>query len=279
MTNFIAACVQHNATENIETNLPIVKDLIHLALDQKADFIALPECVSLMEPNQDYLIQKAPEEREHPFLELYENEAKKSKIWLLGGTLAIKSKNNLGHNKIFNRLYLFNPLGKIVAKYDKIHMFDVNLGNGLVYSESETYEAGNRAVVANIPWGKLGLSICYDIRFPNLYRDLAHAGANILCAPAAFTKVTGEAHWHILQRARAIETGSFIISPALCGSHSGGKETYGHSLIIDPWGKILADGGEGPGVISAKIDMNKVNEVRAKIPSLQHDRTFTLETV
>ncbi|MBT5428717.1 MAG: carbon-nitrogen hydrolase family protein [Rhodospirillaceae bacterium] len=279
MTNFIAACVQHNAKENIETNLPIVKDLIHLALDQKADFIALPECVSLMEPNQDYLIQKAPEEREHPFLELYENEAKKSKIWLLGGTLAIKSKNNLGHNKIFNRLYLFNPLGKIVAKYDKIHMFDVNLGNGLVYSESETYEAGNRAVVANIPWGKLGLSICYDIRFPNLYRDLAHAGANILCAPAAFTKVTGEAHWHILQRARAIETGSFIISPALCGSHSGGKETYGHSLIIDPWGKILADGGEGPGVISAKIDMNKVNEVRAKIPSLQHDRTFTLETV
>ena len=279
MTNFIAACVQHNAKENIETNLPIVRDLIHQALDHKADFIALPECVSLMEPNQASLIQKAPEEKEHPFLELYENESKKSKIWLLGGTLAIKTKNNLGHNKIFNRLYLFNPLGKIVAKYDKIHMFDVNLGNGLVYSESETYEAGNRAVVANIPWGKLGLSICYDIRFPNLYRSLAHAGANILCAPAAFTKVTGEAHWHILQRARAIETGSFIISPALCGSHSEGKETYGHSLIIDPWGEILADGGEDPGVISAKIDMNKVNEVRAKIPSLQHDKTFRLETV
>jgi predicted amidohydrolase len=279
MTNFIAACVQHNAKENIETNLPIVRDLIHQALDHKADFIALPECVSLMEPNQASLIQKAPEEKEHPFLELYENESKKSKIWLLGGTLAIKTKNNLGHNKIFNRLYLFNPLGKIVAKYDKIHMFDVNLGNGLVYSESETYEAGNRAVVANLPWGKLGLSICYDIRFPNLYRSLAHAGANILCAPAAFTKVTGEAHWHILQRARAIETGSFIISPALCGSHSEGKETYGHSLIIDPWGEILADGGEDPGVISAKIDMNKVNEVRAKIPSLQHDKTFRLETV
>ena len=279
MTNFIAACVQHNAKENIKTNLPIVRDLIHQALDHKADFIALPECVSLMEPNQASLIQKAPEEKEHPFLELYENESKKSKIWLLGGTLAIKTKNNLGHNKIFNRLYLFNPLGKIVAKYDKIHMFDVNLGNGLVYSESETYEAGNRAIVANIPWGKLGLSICYDIRFPNLYRSLAHAGANILCAPAAFTKVTGEAHWHILQRARAIETGSFIISPALCGSHSEGKETYGHSLIIDPWGEILADGGEDPGVISAKIDMNKVNEVRAKIPSLQHDKTFRLETV
>ena len=279
MSNFIAACVQHNAKENIETNLPIVRDLIHQALDHKADFIALPECVSLMEPNQASLIQKAPEEKEHPFLELYENESKKAKIWLLGGTLAIKTKNNLGHNKIFNRLYLFNPLGKIVAKYDKIHMFDVNLGNGLVYSESETYEAGNRAIVANIPWGKLGLSICYDIRFPNLYRSLAHAGANILCAPAAFTKVTGEAHWHILQRARAIETGSFIISPALCGSHSEGKETYGHSLIIDPWGEILADGGEDPGVISAKIDMNKVNEVRAKIPSLQHDKTFRLEAV
>ena len=279
MTNFIADCIQHNATENIETNLPIVKDLIHQALDHKADFITLPECVSLMEPNQDSLIQKAPEEREHPFLELYENEAKKSKIWLLGGTLAIKLKNNQGHNKIFNRLYLFNPLGKIAAKYDKIHMFDVNLGNGLVYNESETYEAGNRAVIANIPWGKLGLSICYDIRFPNLYRNLAHAGANILCAPAAFTKVTGEAHWHILQRARAIETGSFIISPALCGSHSEGKETYGHSLIIDPWGRVLADGGEGPGVISAKIDMNKVNEVRAKIPSLQHDKIFNVETV
>ena len=269
MTNFIAACVQHNAKENIETNLPIVRDLIHQALDHKADFIALPECVSLMEPNQASLIQKAPEEKEHPFLELYENESKKAKIWLLGGTLAIKTKNNLGHNKIFNRLYLFNPLGKIVAKYDKIHMFDVNLGNGLVYSESETYEAGTRAVVANVPWGKLGLSICYDIRFPNMYRKLSQRGALFISVPSAFTKTTGEKHWHSLLKARAIENFCYIFAPAQCGTHWNGRKTYGHSLIISPDGKILKELKKKIGVITANINPATVSILRKKIPSLK----------
>ena len=276
MTTFTAACIQNNAQNNISANLPIVRDLIHEAVSLKADFIALPECVSLMEPDNEALLAKVPEEKDHPFLTMYNEEARASGVWILGGTLAVKVTDQNGQNKIANRLYLFNPAGEITAKYDKIHMFDVELGNGLSYKESATYAPGEQAVLASLPWGGLGLSICYDIRFAYLYRALAQAGASILCAPAAFTKVTGEAHWHILQRARAIETGSFVISPGLCGQHAGGKETFGHSVIIDPWGKVLADGGPHVGVITAEINMAKVVEVRNKINALAHDRKFSI---
>ncbi len=274
MTSFKAACIQNNAQNNISDNLPIVRSLIREAVDLKADFIALPECVSLMEPDAKALEAKAPEEKNHPFLSMYEDEAKSSRTWILGGTLAVKITDKETENKVANRLYLFNPLGKIVATYDKIHMFDVDLGNGLSYKESATYSPGNKAVVTPLPWGNLGLSICYDIRFAYLYRALAQAGANILCAPSAFTKITGQAHWHILQRARAIETGCFVISPGLCGNHAQGKETFGHSVIIDPWGKVLADAGPDVGVITAKIDMEKVTEARHKVPALTHDARF-----
>ena len=272
MSSFTAACIQNNAQNNIADNLPIVRDLIREAVSLKADFIALPECVSLMEPDNEALRAKVPEEKDHPFIPMYEEEAKASGAWILGGTLAVR----VGDGRIANRLYLFNPTGQIAATYDKIHMFDVDLGAGVSYKESATYAPGNQAVVTPLPWGNLGMSICYDIRFAYLYRALAQAGANILCAPAAFTKITGEAHWHILQRARAIETGSFVISPGLCGSHAEGKETFGHSVIIDPWGEVLADGGPDVGVITAEIDMTKVTETRGKVPALTHDRDFEI---
>ena len=275
MTIFTAACIQNNAQNNISDNLPIVRGLIREAVDLKADFIALPECVSLMEPDPKALEAKAPKERDHPFLSMYEDEAKSSGAWILGGTLAVKIADKDTENNVANRLYLFNPLGKVVATYDKIHMFDVDLGNGISYKESATYAAGNKAVITPLPWGNLGLSICYDIRFAYLYRALAQAGANILCVPSAFTKITGQAHWHVLQRARAIETGCFVISPGLCGNHGQGKETFGHSVIIDPWGEIIADAGSDVGVITAEINMDKVTEARQKVPALIHDVTFT----
>jgi len=276
MSTFTAACIQNNAQNSIEDNLPVVRDLVRQAASLKADFIALPECVSLMEPDSVALQAKVPEEKDHPFLPMYEEEARSSGAWILGGTLAVKVVDKAGENKIANRLYLFNPAGQIAATYDKIHMFDVDLGNGVTYKESATYAPGDQAVVTPLPWGNLGLSICYDIRFAYLYRALAQAGANILCAPAAFTKITGEAHWHILQRARAIENACFVISPGLCGLHAEGKETFGHSVIIDPWGEVLADGGPDVGVITAEIDMTKVTEVRGKVPALTHDRDFEI---
>ena len=279
MTTFTAACVQNHAQNDISANLPIVRDLIREAANKEADFIALPECVSLMEPEKEALEAKAPEEKNHPFLPMYEEEARSSRAWILGGSLAVRISNKKVKNKIANRLYLFNPSGKIVTTYDKIHMFDVDLGNGISYKESATYAAGDKAIVTPIPWGKLGLSICYDLRFAYLYRALAQAGANILCAPAAFTKITGEAHWHILQRARAIENGCFIISPGLCGDHGNGKASYGHSVIINPWGHILADGGSEVGIITAKIDMAEVTEARQKIPALTHDQIFKITNV
>jgi len=278
MSTFTAACVQNNALNNINDNLPIVKSMIKEAVRLNANFIALPECVSLMEPDNEALVAKVPVEKDHPFLPMYEEIARTSRVWILGGTLAVKVKKSGRSNKcddeIVNRLYLFNPRGEITAFYDKIHLFDVNLERGLSYHESATYTPGDRAIVTSLPWGKLGLSICYDIRFAYLYRSLAQAGANILCAPAAFTKITGEAHWHVLQRARAIETGSYIISPGLCGTHAENKKTYGHSIIVDPWGEVLADAGSDAGVITAKIDMRKVDESRNRLPVLTHDRKY-----
>ena len=280
MTTFTAACIQNHAKNNISDNLSDVRNLIREAVKKKADFIALPECVSLMEPDAEALEAKVPEEKNHPFLPMYEEEARSSRTWILGGSLAVRILDkHKAENRIANRLYLFNPNGKIVSTYDKIHMFDVDLGNGISYKESATYAPGEKAIVTPLPWGNLGLSICYDIRFAYLYRALAHAGANILCAPAAFTKITGQAHWHVLQRARAIETGCFMISPGLCGDHGHGKESFGHSVIIDPWGEILADGGTDIGIITAKIDMTIVTEARQRVPAISHDKTFNVTGV
>jgi predicted amidohydrolase len=177
-------------------------------------------------------------------------------------------------DRFANRGFLINPDGEITARYDKIHMFDVDLAHGESYRESNGFRPGDRATLAETPWGGYGMAVCYDVRFPHLFRDLARAGARILAIPAAFTRTTGQAHWHSLLQARAIENGCFVIAPAQCGDHEDGRKTFGHSLIIDPWGKILGDGGEKPGVIRATLDISRVDEVRAMIPSLNNDLPY-----
>ncbi|MCK5445439.1 MAG: carbon-nitrogen hydrolase family protein, partial [Rhodospirillaceae bacterium] len=173
-----------------------------------------------------------------------------------------------------NRTLVFSPDGEIAARYDKIHMFDVDLSESESYRESETFQPGGEKVSVDLPWGRLGLTTCYDVRFPYLYRDLALGGADFIAVPSAFTKTTGEAHWHVLLRARAIENGCFIFAPAQTGDHVGKRQTYGHSLIINPWGQVLADAGIEPGFIAAEINVGEVHAARTKVPSLKHDRDY-----
>ncbi|MGI9513352.1 MAG: carbon-nitrogen hydrolase family protein, partial [Anderseniella sp.] len=193
--------------------------------------------------------------------------ARKLGVWFLLGSIGVQNTDG----RISNRSYMISPEGEVTARYDKIHMFDVDLEAGS-YRESATISPGDRAIVADTPWARIGLSICYDLRFASLYRQLAKAGAQVLATPAAFTKVTGKAHWHVLQRARAIENGCFVIAPCQYGKISGGGECFGHSLIIDPWGEVLADAGEGEGYIVATLDLARVEAARTRIPALQHDR-------
>lgn len=273
---FTAACIQTNAQRTISKNLPVIRDQILQAVSLGADFITLPECVSMLEPDKERLLAEVPAELEHPFLPLFEELARDHAKWILGGTLAVKIPGSEAAPKIANRCYLFDPTGAVAASYDKIHMFDVALAGGETYHESATYTAGDKGIIANLPWGPLGMTICYDVRFPYLYRALAQAGADYLSVPSAFTKTTGKAHWHILLQARAIETGSFVFAPAQTGQHAEGRETFGHSLIIDPWGEILADGGSDVGVITAAIDPAKISQARSRIPALNHDRKIEI---
>jgi predicted amidohydrolase len=178
--------------------------------------------------------------------------------------------------KLVNRSLLFSPQGEVLARYDKIHMFDVDLGGGQSFRESKGYDAGRQAIMADLPWGRLGLSVCYDVRFPGLYTSLAKAGSYLLSVPSAFTKITGEAHWHVLLRARAIENGAFVLAPAQAGRHECGRESYGHSLIVGPWGEVMADGGKAPGIVMAAIDLNLAMAARRRIPALSHARGFGL---
>ena len=269
---FTAACLQLNSKRDIKDNIPEITTLLDHAVGEGADFITLPECTGLMEPDGEALREKAPVEKDHPVLALIQGRAAETARWVLIGSLAVK----LSNGKIANRSYLIGSDGRITATYDKIHMFDVALGDGQHYQESETYEPGNDAIITDTPWGRVGLSICYDVRFAYLYRTLAQQGAALLTIPAAFTKMSGEAHWHVLQRARAIETGCYVIAAAQCGTHAENRQTFGHSLIVDPWGTVLADGGDAPGVITAKIDPAQVAVARSKIPALNHDRNYGL---
>ena len=205
-------------------------------------------------------------------LKTYRALANELNIYLHIGSLALRATPE----RACNRSFLIAPNGDILASYDKIHMFDIDLGNGESYRESASYQPGDTAVISDLPWGRIGLTICYDMRFPDQYRALAEAGASFLTAPSAFTRKTGEAHWHILLRSRAIENGCFVFAAAQCGLHENKRETYGHSLIVDPWGEILAEGGTEPGVILAKIDPSRVEAVRKSIPSLQHGRRFSM---
>ncbi|MGI9352305.1 MAG: carbon-nitrogen hydrolase family protein [Rhizobiaceae bacterium] len=268
---FVAACIQNNASPDVSENISACLELAHEAAKEGAEFISLPEYFSGLRTENALIIPTAFPEESHPAILAFQNAAKSLNAWFLLGSLGITNPDG----RVSNRAYMINPQGDITARYNKIHMFDVELEPGKFYTESATIRPGEECVVANTPWGGLGLSICYDLRFAALYRQLAKGGASILAVPAAFTKVTGEAHWHVLNRARAIEHGCFVIAPCQHGKISGGGEAYGHSLIIDPWGKVLADGGEGEGIAVAEVDMALVSQARRKIPALTHDRKFS----
>jgi deaminated glutathione amidase len=240
-----------------------------------ADYVQTPEMTSLVERSRERLFAQVTSEDQDGTLAALREAARETGTVVHVGSIAVRAGD-----KIANRAYLIGSDGAILAAYDKLHLFDVDLPSGERWRESATYTGGACAVLAATPWALLGLTICYDIRFPALYRALAEAGAGVLTAPACFTRQTGEAHWHVLQRARAIETGSFVISAAQGGLHEDGRETYGHSLIVDPWGRVLADaGGAEPGVILAEIDLAQVADARSRIPSLKHGRPFTIERV
>ncbi|MBI3453753.1 MAG: carbon-nitrogen hydrolase family protein [Rhodospirillales bacterium] len=267
---FIVACVQPTAAREVRDNLTAVGELIVRARAQGAEFICLPENAGMIEPIRKRLFEKAEREAEHAGLAGFRDLAAKTGAWLLVGSLAVK----LDGDKLANRSYLLDAAGNIVAWYDKIHMFDVDLANGESYRESSAFRSGDRAVLAETPWGPLGMTVCYDLRFPHLYRALAQAGAKYLSIPSSFTRPTGRAHWHVLLRARAIENGCYVFAPAQCGEHAEGRKTYGHSLIVAPWGEVLADGGDGIGVVTAEIDPAKIDEARRMVPSLDHDRPY-----
>ncbi|MBL9098262.1 MAG: carbon-nitrogen hydrolase family protein [Alphaproteobacteria bacterium] len=269
---FRAACVQMRTGLDVAANIAAAATLIREAKKAGAALVATPEMTSLFEAESDALFAKVKTEDDDVALKAFRALAAEESIWLLIGSLPIR----VGERQCANRSFLLDPKGHIAAWYDKVHMFDVDLPGGETYRESRSYRRGDRAVVADLPWGKLGLSVCYDLRFPHLYRSLAKAGASFLSIPAAFTHTTGQAHWHVLQRARAIETGCFVIAPAQGGKHENGRHTFGHSLIVDPWGKILAEAGDEPGIIAADIDPAKVAEARTRVPALTHDRPFTL---
>ena len=271
---FKFACVQFTATDDVAANIAHSAALVRAARAAGADVIGTPENTAIMAAKSDLSIAKAEVEAAHPVLQAYRALAAQTGAWLLLGSIGVKLP---GEARVANRSYLIEPSGQIAAAYDKIHMFDVNLASGESYRESRNFRPGDTAKVAALPWGLLGMTVCYDLRFPYLYRALAHAGASFLSIPSAFTKPTGEAHWHVLLRARAIETGCYVFAPAQCGIHPGNRKTYGHSLIVDPWGEVLADGGDEPGFVMAEIDPARVAKARGQIPSLQHDRTVALD--
>ena len=265
------ACIQINSGADLVANIAHVESMVAQAALAGAELITTPENTFLMEaPGQkDKRVLYA--EADHPGVKAALEMASKNRCWLLIGSVAVAVDDS---GKTMNRSLLINPQGVIAARYDKIHLFDVRLPNGETYAESAKMLHGDKAILAHTPLAAIGMTICYDVRFPHLYRALAKSGAQIITVPAAFTQTTGEAHWHILLRARAIETGCFIVAAAQTGTHPGDRKTYGHSLIIDPWGKILADGGLVEGVVIADIDLAQVEQVRGRIPSLQHDRDF-----
>ena len=275
---FTASCIQFTSARDYDPNIRVVSDLVRRARDSGADLVLTPENTGLIEPIGKLRRAKARDEANHPVLAALRDVARETGVWLLIGSLAVDISGEAGtsrdETRLANRSYLIDPSGAVVAHYDKIHMFDVDLAGGESYRESNAFRPGGRTVLADTPWGVLGMTVCYDLRFPQLYRTLAQAGADFLAIPSAFTVPTGKAHWQVLMRARAIENGCFVFAPAQWGEHAEGRRTYGHSLIVDPWGEVLADAGEGVGIASARIDVEAIAKARRMVPSLGHDRPF-----
>lgn len=262
------ALIQMTSGPDIAANLEYVSRQVREAASNGAVFIATPENSDFMVDGKDKKIAAALDEAHHPFLPAFQNLARELKVTILLGSVAIKNADG----KLNNRSYLFSATGDILASYNKIHLFDVDLPTGESRRESDMITAGDKIVSVDSELGKIGMSICYDVRFPHIFRKMAKDGAEILTIPAAFTVPTGEMHWEVLLRARAIENGAFVIAPAQCGTHDGGRKTYGHSMVINPWGKVIAEAGSEPTILYANIDKQEIANFRSAIPSLTHDR-------
>ena len=271
-SSFRVGLIQMRSGRNPQANIDAATKLIGEARNRGAEYVLTPEMTNILAARREQLFAKIVAEEQDVTLATLREVARKLAIYIHIGSLAVKASPE----KAANRSFLIDRRGDVVARYDKIHMFDVDLAGGESYRESNSYRPGELAILADLPWGRLGLTVCYDLRFPALYRALAEAGASFLAIPSAFTRQTGEAHWHVLQRARAIENGCFVFAAAQAGKHDNGRETYGHSLIVDPWGRILAEGGSEPGVVMAQIDLSEVGAARSRIPSLHHGRRFEL---
>jgi predicted amidohydrolase len=269
---FKAAMIQMRSGLQPGVNVDAAIRQIGEAKSAGAEYVLTPEMTNILAANREQLFAAVVEEEADASLATLREVARKLNIYVHVGSLAIR----ISPDRAANRSFLIDPKGEILARYDKIHMFDVDLAGGESYRESRNYRPGELAVLADLPWGRLGLTVCYDLRFPALYRALAEAGATMLAIPSAFTKQTGEAHWHVLVRSRAIENGCFVFAAAQGGRHENGRDTFGHSLIVDPWGRIIAEGGIEPGIVVAEINPAEVAAARARIPSLQHGRRFEI---
>jgi deaminated glutathione amidase len=270
-----AGLVQLTVTDDPAANLPATVSFVRQAAGG-ADLILTPECTNALSSNRQRQRDLFHDEDTDPTLAALRSEAARAGKWLLIGSLGVLTQDADG--RFANRSFLIDPEGAIAARYDKIHMFDVNVSETEIYRESAGYRPGAQAVLADTTLGRIGMTVCYDLRFAHLYRRLAQAGAQVLTVPAAFNHLTGQAHWEVLLRARAIETGCYVLAPAQCGFHAEtagkGRRTHGHSLAVAPWGEVLADGGTEPGVTYADLDLARVDRARARIPSLVHDRPF-----
>lgn len=271
MSKVTVAGIQITGQEDINKNLVHVVDKVRHAYNKGAQLVVLPEACNIVQKDKVALTQSLNSEKNNVFLQTLQNLAKELKLWLHLGSMLLRSPGP----KFFNRAFLISPEGIIVSIYDKIHMFDVTLSNEEVYKESNSYQAGSNTVVHGAPFGNYGLSICYDVRFPHLYTKLAQKGAEIIAIPACFTYTTGKAHWEILCRARAIETGCFVLAIGQTGKHPDGRRTFGHSMIIDPWGQVLSSLGEEPGIVLATLDTNLVREARSRVPAIHSIKHFT----
>ncbi|EFO33514.1 nitrilase and fragile histidine triad fusion protein NitFhit [Roseibium sp. TrichSKD4] len=275
MSEFTAACVQLRSGRDVLSNLEVARQLARDAVKGSgAGFVQTPEMSNLLVRSRDELFEKIVAQDEDPFLAGLSDLARELGIWLHIGSMAVR----VGEDQAANRGYMIGPDGRILARYDKIHMFDVDLPDGESWRESATYRPGSAAMIVDTPLARFGMGICYDVRFPQVFRNQAVAGAMVLTAPAAFTQQTGKAHWHVLQRARAIENGAFMISAAQSGRHEDGRETYGHSLIVSPWGKVLCEMSEDEvGYVSATICLKEAENARKSVPVLKNEREFALE--
>ncbi len=275
MTNFNISCIQINSQNNLEKNLEKACAMIDLAIKDQPQLIALPENISFIGSNREELFNNSFTLENNPALNIFQQKAKETKTWLLIGSLPIKINNS---KKLNSRSFLIDPFGQINASYNKIHLYDVKVSGGESHLESSKFKAGNKVVVAKSDFANIGMTICYDLRFPHLYRKLALSGADIIAVPSAFTYFTGQAHWEVLLRARAIENSCYIIAPDQTGYH-GNRRTYGHSMIIDPWGEIIAKAGEDEQIITARIDLQKTKQIRQQLPSLNLNKRFYAENI